>query len=914
MSYINWWSLLSIYVLIILSSSNVIGLNSMEHGAADFENGITIETTIKNQNLTLDQNKILLNNWIKMSNLSSPSPRYYQAMIYDSFNQVGILFGGMNFSQSYNDTWTYNAFLDKWIEKEPLISPSPRAGSAIAYDSQDKVVVLFGGLEGNNWINDTWLYNLTSNTWTNMSPIEAPPVSRGLIYQMAYDPIKNVCVVFGGGSNVPPSSGSGTWTYSVNKNNWIKLETNITPLARTCSAMVYDESNHIMVLFGGYRFEQHLNDTWILDLKNYSWSQRWPSVAPSARTSHAMVYDSNRGVSILFGGDWSPGSEETWAYNSSNNSWLQLTPAIAPMSKEGHQMEYDRSAKAVVLFGGWDRINQPDSLSDDTWIYWPDVFYQNGTYTSKPKDLSGTVFYGTIEWNASNTNSTSIDFQLRTADTQNELLNKSFIGPDGMDSTFYNQSGQHIASIHNGSRWIQLKAYLSTQNILETPQLQDIEIHYNLLQHLSISSPLGAENWTGIQNITWAAQDDDNDSLLFDIYLENSSTSLLLANGLPNETREWSWNTSMIPNGTYSIRIVARDDNPSIPLKVNATSSNFTIYHPPPPNHLPHVDLLSPPNSSIIDNASVHLSWKGSDLDGDLLTYTVRYSDNPQMQGAISSNSSTAAYIDLLNLTENKTYYWTVDTTDGKSNGTDIPTAIWSFTIKINHPPRITSKPLSSVQVGDTYSYNVTAADIDNNIIALSIIQAPNSISFNPSTGQVRWTPNASDVGNHTIIIQASDGKGGIDQQIFNITVVPRPPPQKPQIMITYPTNGSKIGGMVTIRGTAANGSSPLSLIQVRIDGANWKNAVGLGNWSISRDMSKMSNGNHKIEARAYDGNLYSDTATVKYSVFNPEPIVSVEGALSWIIILIIIVAIGVSLVVISQSRRKGPPLGEKLS
>ena len=848
-----------------------------------------------------------------MDNHSGPTPREYPAMAYDSINHLGVVFGGGTFNQTYNDIWTYNVIHDEWIKKAPLISPSPRSGSAITYDSQNNVVMLFGGLEENGpiWINDTWIYNLTSDTWTNMSPVISPPSSRGLIYKMAYDSHQNVCIVFGGGSNIPPYAEAGTWTYSVKENKWTEHETNITPLARAASSMVYDESINSIILFGGSRFQQPLNDTWILNPENYSWIQQWPSSAPSPRDSHAMVYDSNRGKSILFGGRGDSPSVETWSYDSRNNSWLQLNPLIAPLSREGHQMIYDTSAKAIILFGGLDHNNNSQPLSNETWTYWSYVYFQNGSYISIPMDAGSTVFYGTIDWKGNNTINTSIRFQLRTADTQERLLNKSFVGPDGTNSTFYNQSGQQIASIHNGSRWIQVKAYLNTQNILETPQLHHIEIHYNLLQHLSISSPLGAENWTGIQNITWSAHDDDNDSLLFDIYFENSSTSILLANGLPNGTRDWSWNTSMIPNGTYSIRIIARDDNPSIPLKVNVTSGNFTIYHPPPPNHLPHVDLLSPPNNSIINNTSVHLSWRGIDLDGDQLTYTVRYSDNPQMQGAIVSNSSPDAFIDLVNLANNKTYYWTVDATDGKSAGTDIPTAIWSFTIKVNHLPKITSQPPLSIQVGDSYDYNITAVDDDNDILSFSIIQAPNSLSLNSSTGRINWMPNITDVGNHTIIIRVSDVKGGVDQQTFNVSVIPKPPPEKPRCVITYPTNGSKIGGTVTVKGIAINGSSLLTLIQVRIDGGDWKNTVGLKNWSISVDMGKMNNGKHKIEARAFDGNLYSDTASVTFSVYNPGPLVSVEGALWWVAIIIVLVAIGVILVIICQSQRKGPPKGE---
>jgi hypothetical protein len=895
------------------------GLSSWNQTVSDFQIGTTDNTIIANDNLTLKINNESKGNWIKL-NEKSPS-RIVSSMVYDKNKRLGVLFGGIDYNGLCNDTWTYDIYQNQWNNISPSKSPSPRYHFAMVYDNIDDLIILFGGMESTNypfyWVNDTWTYNLTSNQWVNMSPQEAPPVGY---YVMTYDIIDAVCVAFGGGSlDYYSTIPSTTWTYSVTTNKWTKHDTNITPFSRIASAMTYDEANNVMMLFGGFRDDgmggKDFNDTWILNPENFTWTQKSPMISPPARPGHAMVYDSYKKATILFGGNHGPNGadtdfRDTWYYNSTNNTWVQLYPANTPHQREFHQMFYDSSANSIILTGGYDGVpgNYP---FNDTWCYNLNGFFQDGTYTSQPKDTNGRAFFGSLEWNASVSNDTSIEFQLRTANTLEDLQNRSFLGPDGTNSTFYNRSGERIASIHNDSRWIQVKAFLNSNSPLQTPSLSDINIHYNLIQNLSITSPLDSDNWTAIQNITWSSYDDDNDSLNFDIYLVNGLAVSLLTGNLSNDIREWQWNTNSIPNGTYRIKIVSRDDNPSIPLTVNTTSGNFTIYHPPPPNHLPHVDLLSPPNNSIINNTSVRLSWKGIDLDGDLLAYIVRYSDNPQMQGAFSSNSTTEPSMNLVYPTDNKTYYWTVDATDGKSNGTDIPTAVWSITIKINHLPKITSKPPLYIQVGESYEYNITAVDEDNDTMIFSIIQAPNSLSLNSSSGWIHWTPNATEVGNHTIIFRASDGKGGIDQQTFNVSVIPKPPPEKPRCVITYPTNGSKIGGMVTVRGTAVNGSSPLSLIQVRIDGGNWKNAVGLKNWSISVDMGKMNNGKHKIEARAYDGNLYSDTAFVSYSVYNPEPLISVEGGLGWIIIFVVLAAIGVSLVIVRQVQGKRPPKGE---
>jgi hypothetical protein len=849
-----------------------------------------------------------INNWSYLEP-TIPLPRWIHAMVYDSTHKEEVLFGGVHGYYKcgyFNDTWTFNISTKKWTNMKPLTAPQNRAVPSMVYDNIHDKIILFGGWNDSYAFNDTWIYDLSTNNWTEMNPKIAPSIRAD--YTMAFDSSDGVVVLFGGQGNVLLLN--DTWTYNLTTNNWTKMNPPTAPPSRRFHAMTYNSRSSEILLFGGLKQgsngEIPLCDTWSYNYTTNSWTNMNPLKSPPSCFGSAMVYVSKHDNIFLSGGGSIDNPNTFWSYNYSTNYWTGISPIYAPPLRFGHTMAYHEEHDDVVLFGGTNGMNE----LGDTWIYRMNAHDNIGTYSSKLYHPNGTAYFGIMSWNASVPNSTSLRLQFRTADTIQNITICNFLGPDGTTYSYYETSGQQINSLNNGTCWFQYRVYFNTDDVAFTPMLQNVTINYNILQKASLLSPLGGENWTGLQNITWYTSDPDNDLLFFDISLIDSNGEIItLETNLTNQS--WQWNTSNTPNGLYKIQFVARDDNPSIPLTVNITSGDFSIYHNNPPNHLPNVDLLSPPNNSIITNTSVHLSWRGIDLDGDLLTYMVRYSDNPLMQGAISSNSTTDVSMDIVNLSNNKSYYWTVDASDGKSNGTDIPIAIWSFSIKFNHPPKITSKPQLSVQVGDTYEYTVTAADVDNDTIVLSIIQAPNGISFNSSNGNIHWIPNNSDTGNHIIIVQASDGKGDIDKQIFTISVIPKPLPEKPKIVIIYPTNGSKIGGVVTIRGTAVNGSSALLLLQIRIDGGDWKNAVGLKNWSISIDMGNISNGKHKIEARAYDGNLYSDTASVSYSVYNPEPLISVEGGLGWIIIIIVLAGIGVSFVVIRQTQYRGPPKRE---
>src|SRR5262249_2857993 len=66
------------------------------------------------------------------------------------------------------------------------------------------------------------------------------------------------------------------------------------------AAMVYDSLRGVTVMFGGHEGNPYLGNTraW----NGSTWAQLATS-GPSARASHAMAYDPVRGVTVLFGGE-----------------------------------------------------------------------------------------------------------------------------------------------------------------------------------------------------------------------------------------------------------------------------------------------------------------------------------------------------------------------------------------------------------------------------------------------------------------------------------------------------------------------------------------------------------------------------------------------------------------------------------
>ena len=132
------------------------------------------------------------------------------------------------------------------------------------------------------------------------------------------------------------------------------------PSSRTGSRAVYDEEVLSVVMFGGMTAPDAatgrayaLSETWEFD--GTRWIRRHPAGSPPGRASHAMVYDSNRDQSIIFGGR--AGSDllaDTWAYRGDwySRRWEQIETPNAPAARHLPAAAFDPLRDRMVIYGG----------------------------------------------------------------------------------------------------------------------------------------------------------------------------------------------------------------------------------------------------------------------------------------------------------------------------------------------------------------------------------------------------------------------------------------------------------------------------------------------------------------------------------------------------------------------------------
>jgi hypothetical protein len=269
----------------------------------------------------------------------APPGRAEPGMTYDSVRDQIILFGGEDelfTPQQYNDTWTFDVDTNTWTEVFPTIAPSARRGHYLAFDSESDRVIMFGGIIGLNGpvINDTWAYNPGTNIWTEMSPATAPEARFSS--RMVYDSESDRMILFGG-LDEGTTYFDDTWAYDFNSDTWENIPTTTQPSQRCENSLTYDSESDKVVLFGGAKFTATYEDTWLFDYNTMNWTNMAPSLAPSKRLRHGSAYDwesdrviiysgtQNGNGGIIFVGDYVHDGK-TWAYDVNTNTWEHIAP------------------------------------------------------------------------------------------------------------------------------------------------------------------------------------------------------------------------------------------------------------------------------------------------------------------------------------------------------------------------------------------------------------------------------------------------------------------------------------------------------------------------------------------------------------------------------------------------------------
>jgi hypothetical protein len=301
-------------------------------------------------------------NWTKLSPATSPSPRSGHAMAYDPVSKKIVLFGGIG-TTYLDDTWTYDG--STWTKQRTPVAPSVRTGSVMWFDKLTQKLVMFGGYNGEHnksgFLQDTWLWDGATSTWTQATMKSSPPRATGAM--LFNDPLTGKVVMFGGWNptqKVPNLNKTWLWTGTA----WKRLHPATSPMGRGWGITVLDPIRKNVVLTGGNGDTIRTDNTWTWD--GHDWTQQFPSTQVQALVFAGSTFDPNSKMVIVFGG-WGMSSgqdmNQTWSWDGSN--WVLLSPKKSPSAREGLGMAYDSNQHETVMFGG--QIVSSGKELRDTW-------------------------------------------------------------------------------------------------------------------------------------------------------------------------------------------------------------------------------------------------------------------------------------------------------------------------------------------------------------------------------------------------------------------------------------------------------------------------------------------------------------------------------------------------------------------
>jgi len=191
---------------------------------------------------------------------------------------------------------------------------------------------------------------------------------------------------------------------------------------------------------------------------------------------------------------------------------------------------------------------------------------------------------------------------------------------------------------------------------------------------------------------------------------------------------------------------------------------------------------------------------------------------------------------------------------------------------------------ISNLKNGDYVKDNFMIAGSANNpngVISNVHIRIDND-SWVIANGTTNWTYEWNTT-------QVSDGVHTISTRIFNgnvyseeetiLVIVQNTPAlenKKPLIEISYPNEGTNISGSIKIIGNASDEDGDIQKVEIRIDGGSWDIAEGKTTWQYIWNTTSVTNGNHMISARSYDGQEYSMVTELSINVYNPSNIIPI--------------------------------------
>jgi hypothetical protein len=286
--------------------------------------------------------------WTPTSLANVPSPRAKARAVWTGMQMV--VWGGEN-GGPLNTGGVYNPATNTWTSMTTVGAPSPRYGHAMVWaGAPTSKVLVWGGFDGTNYLNDGAMYDVTTDTWTPIAgagPVPAARADHTAVWT------GSMMIVWGGfgsngaggfdyladGGEFDPAAG-GTWTNI--------LQGSGQASARSKQTAVWTGTE--MIVWGGNGPGGALLSDGSRYVPQVSWTAMIAEGSPEARQYHTAVWLAPR--LLVWGGQNAGGAflNSGSMFDPSTNKWSVKSMPTAPAGRAFHTTV--AAETRMIIWGG----------------------------------------------------------------------------------------------------------------------------------------------------------------------------------------------------------------------------------------------------------------------------------------------------------------------------------------------------------------------------------------------------------------------------------------------------------------------------------------------------------------------------------------------------------------------------------
>ncbi len=211
-----------------------------------------------------------------------------------------------------------------------------------------------------------WLAATASAQWVQTTPANTPGGRSGP--SLCFDPVNSRVLMYGGHPGGFGSPANTTWSWD--GSTWTQVTTTANAHRQHQGGMVWDTNRGVALLYGGANTSffggPSVDQTW--EFNGTTWTRLFPTTTPGGLALFGMAHDPVRNRTVVYGGlpdNFFPiDSNQTWEFDGFN--WNLMSPANNPGPLERPAMCFHGGMNKIVLFGG---IDVQIGGTNDTWTY-----------------------------------------------------------------------------------------------------------------------------------------------------------------------------------------------------------------------------------------------------------------------------------------------------------------------------------------------------------------------------------------------------------------------------------------------------------------------------------------------------------------------------------------------------------------